>query len=615
MLLKSVLNQFERDWAEAPLRDKNLDLSKFINKSIIVSGNSKIARSVVISLLSVNDKLNSNNTIYAFCKEESNGIFDLLRNRSDFVLCNTKSLLPANSDLFIEVLFLENFCNSADTAKDVLYACSNNTEIISYINPAKVILLSDNSVYGELKQGFVISENENGYINYDEKFLQTMIMQSVENMYSSASKQYGFDLSVLRCSTIISDFSKSDFVKSIVNAISKKQNLKLLHSNLKVSYIYINDLLTALFYVIINGENTVYNACSDDATVSNIELAVIINELFDGVNFLTTDDGLIADGCAVCNTKLKQLGFVPCINIKDALLIAVHAYKNSDEVFMFPDAYDGKLETIQKILLGFLLEIDRICKKHNIKYFLAGGTLLGAVRHKGFIPWDDDADVMMLREDYDKFLRVLPSELPSNFTVQNNEKTSHFPFTKIRINDTVFSTEFSSRFGDIHNGIFFDVLAQDQTSNNKLIRKLHMHATASARWLVLDKWRGTKVNANGRFSSFVANVLKTIFPLAFLEKIQNTLMSQFKNKKNAKYLFDSMGRNITRGEFPKQWLQEIIYVDFENEKLPIPKEYDKYLKYLYGDYMEMIPVSQRHVSHDIIQMDLGEYADYEINKK
>lgn len=612
MLLKSILNQFERDWAEAPLRDQNLDLSKFINKSIIVSGNSRIARSVVISMLSVNDKLNSNNTIYAFCNEESNGIFDLSRNRSDFIICNNTTLLPANADLFIETLFLEDCCDNADRAKDYLFLCSKQSEIISCIHPAKVILLSDNSVYGKLKPGFVISENENGCISYDEDFLQTLIMQSVENLYSSAAKQYGFDLSVLRCSAIISDFSNSSFIMNIVKAIAEKKSLKLLNSNIKFSYVYVNDLLTALFYVIIKGENTVYNVCSDNATVSNVELAVIVNELFAGAEFSVSDVGLSADGCAVCNTKLKQLGFVPVIDIKDALLISVHAYKNSDEVFMFPDAYDGKLETIQKILLGFLLEIDRICRKHNIKYFLAGGTLLGAIRHKGFIPWDDDADVMMLRDDYDKFLKVLPDELPSNFTVQNDEKTSHFPFTKIRINDTVFSTEFSSRFDDIHNGIFFDVLAQDQTSNNKFIRKLHMHATASARWLVLDKWRGTKVNTNSKLSSFIANVLKTILPLAFLEKMQNALMSQFKKKKDAQYLFDSMGRNITRGEFPKQWLEEAVYVDFENVKLPVPKEYDKYLKYLYGDYMEMIPVSKRHVSHDIIRMDLGEYADYEI---
>lgn len=614
MLLKSVLNQFERDWAEAPMRDKNLDLSKFNNKSIIVSGSSGIARAIVISLLSVNDKLNSNNTIYAFCKEEANDNFALLSNRNDFSLCNAESLLPANADLFIETRFIEEKTNDINKAKDMLHLCFNQEKIISCINPSKVVLLSDNSVYGRLKSGFVISENENGCIECNDNYLSTMVMQSAENTYFSAANQYGFDVSVLRCSAIISDFSNSDFVNNIVKAISENQSLKIDNSNLKVSYIYINDLLTALFYVMLKGENTAYNACSDNSTVSNAELAVIINELFENAEFSVCENGLVPNGCAVCNTKLKQLGFVPCIDIKDALLIAVHAYKNSDEVFMFPDAYDGKLYTIQNILLGFLLEIDRICKKHNIKYFLAGGTLLGAVRHKGFIPWDDDADVMMLREDYDKFLKVLPYELPHNFAIQNDEKTSHFPFTKIRINDTVFSTEFSSRFDDIHNGIFFDVLAQDQTSNNKLIRKLHMHATASTRWLVLDKWRGTKVNAKSKISSFVANLLKTIFPLSFLEKLQNALMSQFKNKKNTKYLFDSMGRNITRGEFPKQWLEEAVYVDFENVKLPIPKEYDKYLSYLYGDYMEMIPVSLRHVSHDIIRMDLGEYSEYKVKK-
>ena len=80
---------------------------------------------------------------------------------------------------------------------------------------------------------------------------------------------------------------------------------------------------------------------------------------------------------------------------------------------------------------------------------------------------------------------------------------------------------FTSRFPNIHNGIFLDVLAQDYTSNNAFLRKIHMKATASSRWLVLDKWRGTSVNANSRFSSLCANILRKIFPLGFFAIIKD----------------------------------------------------------------------------------------------
>ncbi|MCH5300350.1 MAG: LicD family protein [Ruminococcus sp.] len=613
MLLKSLLNQFERDWAEAPLREENLNLSEIKNKTIVVSGNSEITRAVVFSILSVNDKLGSGNIVCVFC-EDNTKIFDIIKSRDDFRLVNSYSKLPEKTDIWIETSFLFGDSIDISEAEKSLLKTKERVEVFSHSTPEQVLLLSDNSVYGNLKNGLVISENESGDLSLSDNNLKAMIMQAVENTFSSASHQYSFKLNTLRCSSILCTFSNSEFVSNVISAISEKKSFNLIDNKNKISYLYINDFITAVFYVLIYGENTVYNACSDDSTVSSSELFAIINDLFDN-NFTYSSEYSIQIGCAVCNTKLKGIGWNPCVEIKDALIILKYAYDNSDEVFMFPDAYDGKLKTIQNILLGFLLEIDRICKKNNIKYFLAGGTLLGAIRHQGFIPWDDDADVMMLREDYDKFLKVLPDELQDNLFLQSTEKTSHFPFLKIRINNTVFSTEFTSRFDNIHNGIFFDVLAQDQTSNNRFIRKLHIHATASSRWLVLNKWRGTPVDANSKFASSIANILKSIFPLGFLEAVQNKLISLFKNKKNAVYLFDSMGRNINKGAFPKEWFDEVVFVDFEGEKLPVPKEYDKYLTYLYGDYMDMIPVSKRHVSHDIIQIDLGEYTNYQLRKK
>ena len=508
---------------------------------------------------------------------------------------------------------LSDKVESTDVFKSNISRAENIISVIKVLKIKEFVVLSDASAYGKLEKELVISEKEKTHSDFSSDSLKSMLIQSVENLYFSAAHMYGFSIKVIRCGKIISANSNSEFVVNTLKSAVGGKILNIKNRSSKVSYISANDLISAVLFVACNGADCqAYNACSDDSTVNSAEFALALSDAFENCEVNITSEGCSADGCAVDCTRLKKLGWSSTVNYKDALLISGHEIMNDNSVFMFSDSYDGKLNDIQQILLGFLLEVDRICKKHNIKYFLGGGSLLGAVRHKGFIPWDDDADVMMLRKDYDRFLSVLPSELPNYLfaQTQENEKDSHFPFTKLRINNTLLSTEFTSRFPNIHNGIFLDVLAQDYTSNNAFLRKIHMKATASSRWLVLDKWRGTSVNANSRFSSLCANILRKIFPLGFLQKVQNKLISLHKNMKNPKYLFDSMGRNVSRGAFPAEWLDEAIWVDFENAKLPIPKEYDKYLKYLYGDYMEMIPVSERHVSHDIKQIDLGEYAGY-----
>jgi len=105
-----------------------------------------------------------------------------------------------------------------------------------------------------------------------------------------------------------------------------------------------------------------------------------------------------------------------------------------DDTYETLDA--DRLKTLQKILLATLLELDRVCRKNNIKYFLAGGTLLGAIRHHGFIPWDDDVDVMMLREDYEKFLRVAENDLSDRLFLQ---RANYNPYTRLRVNGTEFA--------------------------------------------------------------------------------------------------------------------------------------------------------------------------------
>ena len=612
-----LLNQFEQDRALAALRYKNLNIRKLFGKSVFIAGGGEPAFSLVSSLLTVNSKKQADIAVFLLVddNEKYDRRFDFI-NSSDFLIVKYSSLdsISKSGDILIETGFLlSDKVESVDVFKNHINRAKNIISTIKALKIKESVVLSDASAYGKLEKELVISEKEKTHSDFSSDSLKSMLIQSVENLYFSAAHMYGFSIKVIRCGKIISANSNSEFVVNTLKSAVGGKILNIKNKSSKVSYISANDLISAVLFVVCNGADCqAYNVCSDDSTVNSAEFALALSDAFENCEVNITSEGCSADGCAVDCTRLKKLGWSSTVNYKDALLISGHEMMNDNSVFMFSDSYDGKLNDIQQILLGFLLEVDRICKKHNIKYFLGGGSLLGAVRHKGFIPWDDDADVMMLRKDYDRFLSVLPNELPNYLfaQTQKNEKDSHFPFTKLRINNTLLSTEFTSRFPNIHNGIFLDVLAQDYTSNNAFLRKIHMKATASSRWLVLDKWRGTSVNANSRFSSLCANILRKIFPLGFLQKVQNKLISLHKNMKNPKYLFDSMGRNVSRGAFPAEWLDEAIWVDFENAKMPIPKEYDKYLKYLYGDYMEMIPVSERHVSHDIKQIDLGEYAGY-----
>lgn len=612
-----LLNQFEQDRALAALRYKNLNIRKLFGKSVFIAGGGEPAFSLVSSLLTVNSKKQADIAVFLLVSdyERYDRRFDFI-NSSDFTIVKYSSpdSINKSGDILIETGYLlSDKVESTDVFKSNISRAENIISVIKVLKIKESVVLSDASAYGKLEKELVISEKEKTRSDFSFDSLKSMLIQSVENLYFSAAHMYGFSIKVIRCGKIISANSNSEFVVNTLKSAVGGKILNIKNKSSKVSYISANDLISAVLFVACNGADCqAYNACSDDSTVNSAEFALALSDAFENCEVNITSEGCSADGCAVDCTRLKKLGWSSTVNYKDALLISGHEMMNDNSVFMFSDSYDGKLNDIQQILLGFLLEVDRICKKHNIKYFLGGGSLLGAVRHKGFIPWDDDADVMMLRKDYDRFLSVLPSELPNYLfaQTQENEKDSHFPFTKLRINNTLLSTEFTSKFPNIHNGIFLDVLAQDYTSNNAFLRKIHMKATASSRWLMLDKWRGTSVKANSRFSSLCANILRKIFPLGFLQKVQNKLISLHKNMKNPKYLFDSMGRNVSRGAFPAEWLDEAIWVDFENAKLPIPKEYDKYLKYLYGDYMEMIPVSERHVSHDIKQIDLGEYAGY-----
>ena len=602
MPLKNKLNQYELDSALAVLRDKNLPLDKLKSKTVAVSGGSDLHKSIIYSLLFLNEEKSLGIKVVSV-----GASIPTLYDDDFFSVAEPGEL--GDVDFFIEAGFLryEGETDSRIFA-DSIDRAMKTAALLSRIKAGRVILLSSAACCGSPKSEMTLSESEYDDADFSLSSITAVMYQCVENIFAGAAHTSGFELVTVRAAALIAPFGGTETGEKLLSPVIKVEKLAFVPHGHKTSFVYINDLLTAVYYGALLCKPEVYNVSGPDGGMSPLMLAAVCEELF-GAETGISDDGIRICGCSINCDKLKKLGYTPLVNDKDALLIAQNALSGTDRVFMFSDSYDGKLSAVQSVLLGFLKEVDRICRKHGVKYFLGGGTLLGAVRHKGFIPWDDDADVMMLREDYEKFLSVLPKELPSYITDQNTEPDSHFAFTKLRLDDTVLSTEFSARF-DIHNGVFLDVLAQDKTSDKKLARKIHMKLTAQLRWLVLNKWRKTPMDANNRFVSFIGDVIKAIMPLKALESMQNRMMTRYRGKQT-QYLYDSMGRNVERGAYPIEWLDEAVYVDFEDTKLPIPKKWEEYLTYLYGDYMSMIPVSERHVSHDIVRMDLGRFINYQ----
>ena len=257
-----------------------------------------------------------------------------------------------------------------------------------------------------------------------------------------------------------------------------------------------------------------------------------------------------------------------------------------------------QLRAVQLKQLEILKEIKKICETNNIKYYLLGGTLLGAVRHKGFIPWDDDLDIGMLREDYEKFLSIARNQLPDKYFLQTTylEQGYSLPFAKIRANGTILEESNISHL-NIHKGIWIDVFPLDGVLNpqGKLI-----------------KWRYKLINLCTTMIGYTnkAVELKKLKTIVFvkifsligikkLDKIRTFLMKLDENK-DYRYI-TNFGSNYG---FNKQLVQKStygnpVYIEFEDSEFFAPSEYEYLLKKIFGDYMKLPPLEKRISGHII----------------
>ena len=262
---------------------------------------------------------------------------------------------------------------------------------------------------------------------------------------------------------------------------------------------------------------------------------------------------------------------------------------------------DKYIDKLRKIQLEILDEIDRVCKKNDIKYFLSGGTLLGAVRHGGFIPWDDDIDIAMSREDYDKFCSLDSSEFGDEFLLNcfKTNKKCNYPFAKLVRKNTNFIEMQnvgapSSRF----DGIWVDVFPLDEVCGigeplQEKNKKIH------ERYLTLINIKNnTNYYRNSKIKKKIYHFILLFVPMKFLKfKLEKAVTSESK-KEGAKYLCSySTVYSIVTDTHAKDIIFPLKTIKFEGKEYPCMNNNDQYLKNMYGDYMKLPPENERRTHH------------------
>jgi len=260
-----------------------------------------------------------------------------------------------------------------------------------------------------------------------------------------------------------------------------------------------------------------------------------------------------------------------------------------------PAQFDGRLRQAQLKMVIMLEQVDTVCQKHGLNYWLEGGTLLGAIRHQGFIPWDDDLDIAMPRADYEKFLLVAPGEMPGHLWLQTPQTDpGYFSLcVPLKIRDLSSHVLVMHESGNepYKKGIFLDVFPYDLVKENKLKRKLTK--TRTNRILRLLTWKYSKVPL-GHYAKLYKHLARFI-PKRLLEaSLLKTIRRANKSKSNFMgYGFDCVNRNIVSHEeiYPlKRAVFEGIWVN-------IPNKPEVILTQLYGDYMQLPPEKDRVMKH------------------
>lgn len=262
-----------------------------------------------------------------------------------------------------------------------------------------------------------------------------------------------------------------------------------------------------------------------------------------------------------------------------------------------------ELQYLQKVILSIAKDIDKFCRENNIEYYLLGGSCIGAIRHKGFIPWDDDLDIIMTSENYNRFLELAKKNLnPDKYIIQKGVEDWPLDFSKVRLKGTVLHEKEDGYSKESMRGIYVDIFRMDNISNNNFIAGLHY---------ILYKYYLCYQLSQRTYNS--ASIKKKImmtlsYPLR-LPVLRNILKESLRklSPNESERLAFLCGRTRYKTAVTDRSIYgKPRYVSFEDTSLPVPEHYDEYLTQMFGDYMKLPPEDQRKGLH-LISVDFGNY--------